>query len=93
VLHDEEGRPLPLPGVVDPHDVRVHQPGGGERLETEPFAEEVVCGEVGMQDLDRDGAIENLVACVPNRADRPIRNFRFEAVAARELDLDHVRNP
>jgi hypothetical protein len=56
VLHDDEVamRALVEPEVEHLHDVRVHEPRGGQRLATEAVDEVAVLGEVLGQQLDRD---------------------------------------
>ena len=55
-------RALALVGaeVEDLHDVRVHQPRGGQRLAPEARDERGVLGEVLGQQLDRDVALQAL---------------------------------
>ena len=49
------------PEVEDLHDVRVDQPGGGERLAAEAGHESRVVGEMLGEQLDRDIALQALV--------------------------------
>src|SRR5918992_3862006 len=42
------------PGVVNGDDIRVGQPGGGERLPPEPGEELLVVRQVGVKDFDRN---------------------------------------
>ncbi len=63
VLHDDEvaaGRVVEAE-VEDLHDVRVHEPRGGERLAAEARDELRVVGEVLGEQLDRDLALEPAV--------------------------------
>jgi hypothetical protein len=52
--------------VEDAGDVRVAQPGGGQRLLPQPVAEAVVVGELRGQHLDRDGPVQHLVVGAPD---------------------------
>jgi hypothetical protein len=63
VLHHDE---VPVAARVEAeiehlHDVRVHEPGGGERFAPEPGDERRVVGEVLGEQLDRDVALEPAV--------------------------------
>ena len=63
MLHHDEVLVLALveAEVEHLHDVRVHQPGGGQRLAAEARDERRVVGQVLGQQLDRDVALEPLV--------------------------------
>jgi hypothetical protein len=70
-LHDHvrHGEPVGQPGfaeVEDAGDVRVAQPGRGERLLPEPVPERVVAGELRREHLDGDVAAECLVVAAPD---------------------------
>ena len=62
VLHDDEVRAVLLAPVVDRDDVGVVQVGRGLRLAPEPLDERRVAGELGREHLERDRAVEQLVA-------------------------------
>ncbi len=55
--HHVVGVPV-LTEVVDAHDVGVGEVGGGLGFPLEPGDERIVRGELGMQDLDRDGSAQ-----------------------------------
>ena len=63
--HDRLGAVLRA-GVVDRDDARVGEAGGGDRLLAEPGDEAVVGGEVGVEQLHRDLAAQDLVGAAPH---------------------------
>ena len=71
VLHRDEVGAFVLAPVVDVDDVGVAEVGGGLGLAAEALDEVGVDRELGEQDLDRDLAVEQLVACARRR--RPCR--------------------
>ena len=76
-----------LADVVDRHDVRVGgQRGGGARLALEAPARAVVLGEVRGQDLDRDGAVEELVVGRPDARHPAGGDAAVDAVAVGQGD-------
>ena len=84
-LHDQAGLALVLDDVEDGDGVAVVQPGGDPRL-----AHRAVGGELGLlgaqpdlrpQLLDRDGALEPLVAGLPHDAHATAADLADEAVA------------
>ena len=58
VLHGEVVVALARSHVVSLHDVRVIEPRRGPRLRHEPIDEVVVEGELRVEDLERDDAVE-----------------------------------
>ena len=61
VLHDDVVGAVLFTPVEHRHDVRVVQVGGGLCLTTEALDERRVAGEVGVEHLDRDRPVEQLV--------------------------------
>ena len=78
VLHDEVEHATRLAGGIDRDDVGVAQLGDGAGLLEEPLAERDVARHVGVDDLDRDWAVEGGVA---RQVDRP-----HPALAEQALD-------
>ena len=67
-LHDEVVVGVVAAEVVDQHRVRVGQLGGGGGLGPEPRFRGRVVGQLGVQQLDGDGAVERAVVGPPHRA-------------------------
>ena len=61
VLHHQIGEPAVFALVQDAHDVRVGEPGGGLGFAAQPVQELRVVGQMGMEDLQRDIALQPLV--------------------------------
>ena len=60
----------------------MRQPGGGHGLQPEALLELVVTGQSGMQDLDGDRAVEDLVLAFPNLGHAAAVDQSDEAVPA-----------
>ena len=87
-LHHDGLRAGLRAGVVDRHDPRVGEPGGGHRLLAEPQHEAVVGGEVRVEHLHRDLAAQHLVRAPPHLRHAARRDQLLEAVAlGRATDL------
>ena len=80
VRHDVEDETARLVDRVDRNDVRMGESRRGARLAHEPVAQLRVRGELGRQQLDRDGAIETHLA----------REIHHAHSAATELALERV---
>jgi len=61
VLHHDEVGPRPFAPVVDGNDVRVGEVGGRLRLSTESPHEGLIDRELGEEDLEGHGAVEQQV--------------------------------
>ena len=83
VAHDEVDQPLALADRVDRDDVGMGQPRRRLGLAGEPLADVLLEGELGREDLDRDAALEPLVA-------GPVHHAH---PAAADLALDGVGVP
>ena len=80
VAHDEVDDALGLTDRVDRHDVRMEQLAGGLRLALEALADVLLEGELGRQHLDRDPALELLVARAVDDAHAAPPDFSLEGV-------------
>jgi hypothetical protein len=86
-LHDHEGAPVVLGDVVDRHDVRVRgEAGGGARLALEALAGTLVLAEVLGEDLDGDGAVEQLVVGFPDTGHPAVRDVANDLVSIGQRD-------
>jgi hypothetical protein len=70
--------------VVHPDDVGVAEPGDGDRFAAEALGDDRVGGEVGLEPLHRDLAIEVGVGGHPHLCHAPLADAPFEPVPARE---------
>ena len=88
-------RPVVLADVVDRDDVRVRREArGGARLALEAAAGALVLAEMGGQDLDRDGAAEQLVVGRPDGRHPAGGDVADDAVApGREIEPAERRHP
>jgi hypothetical protein len=84
VLHREIQVAAVGPLVVDGHDVRVRQLGHRPGLADEPGREVLVGGQLGVHDLDRDGAVEPGIDAQVHGGHAAMRDTRRHAVAAVE---------
>jgi hypothetical protein len=66
---------------VDRHDVRAVQSRGGVGFTAEPFLKHRVFGNLGGQDLDRDGSVDDGVVGPPNLAHTATAQQLHQAVA------------
>ena len=73
-----------LEHVVDGDDVRVIQPGDGDRFAPEPFGDHGIGGEVRLQPLDGDPAVELDVGGDPHLGHPTVTDPPFEVVPLRE---------
>jgi hypothetical protein len=83
------GRPVRLgrlPVVVHDHDVGMGKLAAGGRLVPDPVPEELIVGEIGGEDLDRDRAAEQLVVATPHDGHTATAEALREAVS-RTQDL------
>ena len=80
VLHDDEVGAVLLTPVVDRHDVGVIEVGGRPRLAPETLDEGAVGGELGEQDLEGDGAVEEEVAGQEHLGHAAARDLLFDLV-------------
>ena len=87
VLHDDvvAVARLVLARVEDLHDVRVLEPGGGERLAAEAGDEGLVLGQVLGQQLDRHRPLEHLVGGQEDGGHAAGAEAALEPVAAGDL--------
>ena len=76
--------------VVDRHDRRVGEAGGGDGFASESADERLVSGEVGVQDLGRDPTVEELIAGVPHGGHAAGRDGAVQSVAAGERPARQV---
>ena len=84
-LHDDERAALVLADVVDGDHVRVaREPAGGPRLAREAAPRALVLAEMGGEDLDRDGAVEQLVVRLPDARHAAVGDVADELVARGE---------
>jgi hypothetical protein len=70
--------------VVDPHDVLAADRSDGASLTLQPLPEGRVVGVLRTNQLDRDFAVEPLIARTPDHAHPAGRDALFEAVAVSE---------
>ena len=89
VLHDDGLVAVLADGVVDRHDPRVVDAGDGDRLAAEAVDEHVVGGQIGVEQLDRDLAVEHLVGAQPDLRHPADREAPVEAVAIGEAPGAH----
>jgi hypothetical protein len=95
VLHDDEGRAVVGADLVDRHDVRMIERGGGTRLLREARQRVLLRGEPRREHLDRDFAPELRIACDKDfahaaRADRA-EHFVVTKGLAKGSHADRVR--
>ena len=79
-------RPLVLEDVVDGDDVRVGQPGDGDRLAAEALGDDGVGGEARLEPLEGDLAVEREVGGQPHLGHPALREASLEPVAPGEHD-------
>jgi hypothetical protein len=72
---------------VDGEDVRVLQPGGEADLALEALGAECV-GQLGMQDLEGDGAVVSFVVREVHRSHPPAAELALDRVHAGETCLE-----
>ena len=94
-LEHEDGLPAVLEDVVEPHDIRVLEPGEGRRLAFEARAELRVVRDPRMEDLEGHLAPEALVVRAPDDAHATPTELVTEAIAVRDdvLGVLHVTLP
>ena len=97
-LHHDGLAALVLEHVVDGDDVRVAQPGDGDGLATEPLGDDRVGGEVGLEPLDGDLAVERRCRwpatprpCRPERGGAPAGSAAREQFACGRVRGGRVR--
>ena len=95
VLHDDEvaARLVVEAEVEDLHDVRVHEPRGGERLAPEARDEARVLGEVLGEQLDRDVALQPRVERELDGRHAADAEAALEPVAVGEELVSHCAHP
>ena len=92
VLHDDEVRAAVLAPVVDGDDVRVVEVGGGLRLAPEPLDERRLARVLGVQRLQRDGPVEQLVAGEEDLGHAALRDLPLDLVAIGEDSSDQAHS-
>src|SRR5258708_7702082 len=85
-LHDDERRARfgVLAHVEDGDDVRVAQAGSSARLTPKALEEFRVFGKLRVEQLDRDGSVEQRVLGLPDRAHATAGNLLDQPIAAAE---------
>jgi len=88
-LHDDECRTVgDTAGIKGGDDVGVRQTGRGDRLSPKSFQEQPVGRQVGMKNLDCDGARQHGVIALPYRRHATLRDLTNEAIAAAEKAVE-----
>jgi hypothetical protein len=88
VPHHEVPEPADLPEAVERDDAGVRELGDGARLAPEPLAARARLGQVGAQDLDRDGAVERALPREVHRAHAAAPERPHDVVLAPERVLE-----
>ncbi len=83
-LHHHGLAAVVLEHVVDGDDVGVVQPGDGDRFAPEPFGDHGIGGEVRLEPLDGDPAVELDVGGDPHLGHPTVTDPPFEVVPLRE---------
>ncbi len=83
-LHHDGLATLVHEHVVDRDDVRVGQPGDGDRFAAEAFGDDGIGGEVGLQPLDRDLAIEIGVGRDPHLGHATLADAALQLISVGE---------
>jgi len=90
VFHDEVELALfGLADIVDVDDVRVIDAIGGARFSEHPCAEVRLPAEIGANELERDDAIDEHVACSVDDAHTAFTGACFEAIAPGDDAAEH----
>ena len=92
VLEDDVRVPVVLARVDHHHDVRVRESRDGARFAAEALERSFVLGDVPMQDLDRDLALERLVERAIDRRHPAGPDPVFDPVAAVQPGADDAHS-
>ena len=89
VLEDDVGAPVVLAGVDDADQVGMRELGDRPRLAAEALELVLLVGDLAVQHLDRDGAVERLVDGQVDGGHAAAAQLRLQPVAAGEHRSDH----
>ena len=88
LVHDVIEEAVGVSGGVDRDDVGVAEPGDGARLGQEAAADRLVLGELGMDRLDGDPAVERGVGCEEDDAHTPATQLPLEPILRFQYRLE-----
>ena len=92
-LHHHRLPPVLGEHVVDRDDVRVVQAGGGDRLATEPFGDDLVGREVRLEPLHRHLAIERQIDGQPDLGHATLGELPLQLVSLGDARWVSMRRP